>query len=61
MTYVIGLVPYGSIWRHLRREFHLNFLPAQLEALRPIEQRAVHGMLRNLLATPDKFSQHLRQ
>jgi cytochrome P450 len=61
MEYIIGLVPYGPTWRHLRREFHINFLPTQLEAFRPLEQRAVHGMLRKLLASPDKFSQHLRQ
>src|SRR6267142_5732127 len=27
---------YGSTWRHLRREFDLNFLLPQVEALRPL-------------------------
>ena len=61
MEYGIGFTPYGPTWRHLRREFHTNFLPTQLEAFRPVEQRAVHCLLRDLLASPDKFSQHLRQ
>ena len=61
MEYMIGFIPYGPTWRHLRREFHINFLPTRLEAFRPVEQQAVHYLLRNLLASPDNFSQHLRQ
>ena len=61
MDFNIGFLPYGPTWRHLRREFHINFLPTELEAFRPFEQRAVHRLLRNLLASPDKFSKHLRQ
>jgi hypothetical protein len=34
-------------------------LPTQLEEFRPMEQRAVHGLLRKLLDSPDDFSHHL--
>jgi cytochrome P450 len=61
MGFNFAFAPYGPTWRHLRRAFHINFLPTQLEEFRPVEQRAAHGLLRNLLDSPDKFSQHLRQ
>jgi hypothetical protein len=61
MEYAIGFEPHGPTWRHLRRQFHINFLPTQMEESRPVEQRAVHGLPRNLLASPEKFSQNLRQ
>jgi len=61
MDFNIGFLPYGPTWRHLRREFHINFQPIDLEGFRPFEQRAVHRLLRNFLASPNKFSEHLRQ
>ncbi|KAI9432056.1 cytochrome P450 [Lactarius indigo] len=60
MDYNIALTPYGSAWRHSRRELRENFRPAALEAYQPIEQRAVHRLLRNLLSSPDNFVQHFR-
>ena len=61
LDWAIGFIPYGPTWRHLRRQVHINILPTKLEALRPLEQRAVHYLLRNLLASPDNFSRHIRQ
>jgi cytochrome P450 len=61
MGHLIGFTPHGPTWRHLRREFHINFLPTRLQAFRPVERRAVHRLLRNLLVSPENFSQHLRQ
>jgi hypothetical protein len=61
MDYNIGFAPYGSAWRHSRREFRENFRPIDLEAYQPLEQRAVHRLLRNLLSSPDNFRQHFRQ
>ncbi|KAH9976038.1 cytochrome P450 [Russula compacta] len=49
LDWAIGFIPYGPTWRHLRRQ-----------AFRPFEQRAVHHLLRNLLASPDNFSRHIR-
>ncbi|KAI9445994.1 cytochrome P450 [Lactarius indigo] len=60
MDYNIALLQYGTAWRHSRREFQANFGPADLEAYQPLEQRAVHRLLRNLLSSPDNFMQHLR-
>ncbi len=61
MDYHIGLVQYGPAWRHLRREFQANLGPVDLEEYQPPEQQAVHRLLRNLLSSPDNFTQHLRQ
>ncbi|KAH9983875.1 cytochrome P450 [Russula vinacea] len=61
MDFNIGFLPYGPAWRHLRREFHINFLPTEMEVFRPFEQRAVHRLLRNFLSSPNNFSKHLRQ
>jgi hypothetical protein len=58
MEFLIGLLPYGPTWRHLRREFHNNFLPREME---PFERPAVHRLLRNFLSSPNHFSMHLRQ
>ncbi|KAI9467402.1 cytochrome P450 [Lactarius psammicola] len=60
MDYNIAFTRYGTAWRHSRREFQANLGPADLEAYRPLEQQAVHGLLRNLLSSPDNFAQHLR-
>ncbi|KAF8259228.1 hypothetical protein EI94DRAFT_1042578, partial [Lactarius quietus] len=42
------------------RELQANLRPADLESYQPIEQRAVHRLLCNLLSSPDNFEQHLR-
>ena len=61
MDYSLAIARYGAAWRHSRLEFRANLGPAAIEAHRPLEQRAVHGLLRNLLSSPDNFVQHLRQ
>jgi hypothetical protein len=61
MDFNIAFMPYGPTWRHLRREFHINFLLTEMEVSRPFEQRAVHRLLRNFLSSPNDFSKHLRQ
>ena len=61
MDYNLGLARYGTAWRHSRREFQAHLGPAELEEYRPLEQRAVHRLLRSLLSSPDDFVQHLKQ
>ncbi|KAH9070992.1 cytochrome P450 [Lactarius deliciosus] len=60
MDYNIGLARYGPAWRHSRREFQAYLSPADLDVYQPLEQQAVHRLLRNLLSSPDNFVQHLR-
>ena len=57
----MAFIPHGALWRRARRELQSNLRPADLESYQPIEQRAVHRLLRNLLSFPDNFEQHLRQ
>ena len=61
MGFNMAFTPYGSLWRRSRRELQATFRTADLESYHPLEQRAVHGLLRNLLSSPDNFEQHLRQ
>jgi len=56
----MAFLPHGALWRRSRRELQASFRPADLESYQPLEQRAVHGLLRNLLSSPDNFEQHLR-
>ena len=61
MSFVMGFFPYNALWRRASRELQANLRPVDLESYRPLEQRAVHRLLRNLLSSPDKFEQHVRQ
>ncbi|KAI9445988.1 cytochrome P450 [Lactarius indigo] len=60
MDYNLGLARYGPAWRHSRREFLAHLGPTDLEEYQPLEQQAVHRLLRNLLSSPENFAQHLR-
>ena len=57
----MAFIPYGSAWRRARRELHANLRPADIESYKPVKQRAVHSLLRNLLSSPDNFGQYLRE
>jgi cytochrome P450 len=61
MDFNMALAPYGALWRRSRRELQASFRTTDVESYQPLEQRAVHGLLRNLLSSPDNFEQHLRQ
>ena len=61
MSFNMGFLPYNALWRRSSRELQANLRPVDLESYQPLEQRAVHRLLRNLLSSPDKFEQHLRQ
>jgi cytochrome P450 len=54
----MAFIPHGAVWRRSRRELQASLRPADLESYQPIEQRAVHCLLRNLLSSPDNFEQH---
>ncbi|KAI0295337.1 CyP450 monooxygenase [Multifurca ochricompacta] len=55
-----GMLPYGERWRRLRRAFHTHFDATTSKEYRPLEMQAVQRLLRNLLESPDNFSQHLK-
>jgi cytochrome P450 len=60
LDFNMAFIPHGTVWRRARRELQANLRPVDLESYQPIEQRAVHCLLRNLLSFPDNFEQHLR-
>ena len=61
MGFNMGFLPYNALWRRSRREIQASFRPADLESYQPLEKRALHRLLRNLLSSPDKFEHHVRQ
>ncbi|KAI0295325.1 CyP450 monooxygenase [Multifurca ochricompacta] len=60
MDFNHGLLPYGDSWRRLRRAFHAHFDATTSKTYKPLEIQAVQGLLRNLMSSPDNFSQHLK-
>ncbi len=61
IDFSMAFAQYGPAWRRSHRELHENLRPADLKSYQPLEQRAVHRLLRNLLSSPDNFGQHFRQ
>ena len=61
LGFLMGLLPYNALWRRSSRELQANLRPVDLESYQPLEQRALYRLLRNLLSSPDKFEQHVRQ
>ncbi|KAL0957049.1 hypothetical protein HGRIS_003148 [Hohenbuehelia grisea] len=49
-----------SRWRKYRRMLHQGFGPHGSIQFRPIQERQVHRLLCNLLASPQEFGSHLR-
>ena len=59
----IAFQRYGTPWRDCRRAFHTEFNPESVKQFRPVEERAAHQFLRNLLDRPrwQELMDHLRQ
>lgn len=56
------LVPYGDRFRNYRRLAHQLFGNAQLmKGFHPIEELETHRFIKNLLARPDDFAEHVRR
>jgi hypothetical protein len=55
-----SVMPYSTMWRKQRREFHSNFNPAVLEIYHPIILDERIGFLENLLSNPSEFREHTK-
>ena len=51
---------YGPEWRRYRRAFHAQFHPAMITQYETVKLRITRNLLRNLLATPEDFSYHIK-
>ncbi|KAH9926310.1 cytochrome P450 [Epithele typhae] len=51
---------YTPEWRHYRKAFHGQFIPARLASYEPLVTQVNRILLNNLLSTPEKFSEHLK-
>lgn len=52
---------YGGPWRDARKAFRQEFDVETIKRYRPIEEKASHNLLRNLLHSPHELLNHLRQ
>ncbi|KAF8219321.1 cytochrome P450 [Tricholoma matsutake] len=55
-----GFMRYGKYLRQHRRVMHQSFHPTAAMQFRPLELKAVHGLLRRMLEDPDNLMGHLR-
>ncbi|KAJ6621897.1 cytochrome P450 [Mycena sp. CBHHK59/15] len=58
--YNMSFMPHGDKWRQYRRMFHQHFRRDAIVAYRPIQMRKIYDMLRNLLASPEHFFEHVK-
>lgn len=57
----IGMMPYGPQWRLHRRIFQQNFRQRATIKLHPVQEQKIHGFLRDLLSSPDRFMDHIKK
>lgn len=56
-----AMMPYGDFWRAHRRLFHKEFDGPALKRHHPHQTRVVNNLLRQLLDSPARWNEHLRQ
>lgn len=57
----LAFLRYGGYWKDCRRAFHQDFQSDAVKKFRPIEEKAAHQLLVQLLESSDDLMQHLRQ
>ncbi|KAF8914638.1 cytochrome P450 [Mucidula mucida] len=51
---------YNEEWRQQRRHFHQEFNEVAVQRFFPVQTKAVHGLLRRFLESPDDFMAHIK-
>ncbi|KAF9055302.1 cytochrome P450 [Hymenopellis radicata] len=51
---------YNEEWRQQRRHFHQEFNEVAARRFFPVQTKAVHGLLRQFLESPDDFMAHIK-
>ena len=57
----LAFLRYGDYWKDCMRAFHQEFQPDAVKKFRPVEEKATHHLLLNLLESPNDLMDHLRQ
>ena len=55
-----ALMPYSSLWRAHRREFHQFFHQRAVFKYHPIQLRECRAFLRRVLESPEDLGDHIR-
>ncbi|KAJ7367013.1 cytochrome P450 [Mycena albidolilacea] len=55
-----GLMRYGEKWRQHRSLFTQHFRRDAIPAYHPVQLKKIHGLLRDLLSTPEDFIEHTK-
>ncbi|GJJ13548.1 hypothetical protein Clacol_007803 [Clathrus columnatus] len=58
--YNMAFIRYGDWWRRHMRAFHQFFNSKAVGAFEPVKLKTRRQLLRNLLDTPENFSEHLK-
>ncbi|KAI0715646.1 O-methylsterigmatocystin oxidoreductase [Cerioporus squamosus] len=60
IDWILGLIPYGPVWRAYRRALWQHFHPGVLPKYQPIQHAVTRKFLLKLLQKPGDFKQHVR-
>ncbi|CAL1695172.1 unnamed protein product [Somion occarium] len=58
--WLIGLIPYGDLWKDTRRSFHREIGSVGLKRFTNIELAASRQLLRRLRSSPEAYMKHIR-
>ncbi|RPD62574.1 O-methylsterigmatocystin oxidoreductase [Lentinus tigrinus ALCF2SS1-6] len=60
IDWILGLIPYGPVWRAYRRALWQHFHPGVLPKYLPVQRAITRKFLLKLLQKPENFKQHVR-
>ncbi|KAI0715645.1 O-methylsterigmatocystin oxidoreductase [Cerioporus squamosus] len=60
IDWLIGLMPYGAVWRAHRRALWQHFRPAMVHTYHPVQRTVIHMFLLDLLHKPDNLKERVR-
>ncbi|KAJ6570523.1 cytochrome P450 monooxygenase [Mycena vulgaris] len=59
LGWIFPFASYGPMWRESRKMFHSQFQESVVPDLRPLQVKATHDLLRQIIASPDDLIRHL--
>lgn len=59
LEWIFAFASYGATWRATRKLFHAQFQEAAVPALRPLQVRSAHQVVRDIMKSPERLFEHL--
>ena len=60
MDLQMTLAPYGNRWKLHRRLFNQSFKADMIDRYEPLQLVAAHGLLENILRSPNQLAAHVK-